>query len=370
MISSCILREVGGYLPTGDLIALSLVDAATEYQLRPQLKARSIYVQDFRVNDMAVYDWLIMRDCLRTAIHFAIYNDLLDICQALVKKYKPKILKYDDLLKDHASDYDSLSTDDDHNILMDTLGNFCLPIAAKNGNLNMCKWLVTLFDLDFNLEKFTITLHQVWFTVFFAAVNGGHVDVCEWLMANCNLRVQDLITEELSIRKKSLMIQFGGALSKSSVSCKWALGVLDLSQLTHLHFIEDILVTSCTNNQMDTLTWLLDHLNEKDIDVSKDVLFSMFRATFGEGHLDICKYMHLRFDIKKVFVPQCCGLIKSIYLIAKRGHLDMMVWLMRHIEFTTECLSKCLGYRKCKIHPVCAQWLSLHKGVIFSSYNS
>lgn len=184
-ISVCMLREVGKHLLTGDLIVLSLVDAATEYQLRPQLDARPVTIADFKVNDMLVYDWLTKRSCISTALHYAIYHDLFDICKALVKKYQPIIIyenESDDESDDESwsteSDDESWSTDGKRNTLGDWMLSYCLPIAAANGNLDICKWLCSLFHIDKSrVPKFV-------FPATVASSGNDHKEVFDWLLVN------------------------------------------------------------------------------------------------------------------------------------------------------------------------------------------
>ena len=177
-ISTCMLRKVGKHLPTGDLIVLSLVDAATEYQLRPQLEARPVTIADFKVNDMVVYDWLTRRSCISTALHYAIYHDLFDICKALVEKYQPIIIHFEDMLNGDESDDESWSTESDdeswstdgeRNKLCDAMLSYCLPIVAANRNLDICKWLCSLFNIDKSR---------------FHNFVSDHKEVLDWLLVN------------------------------------------------------------------------------------------------------------------------------------------------------------------------------------------
>lgn len=82
--------------------------------------------------------------------------------------------------------------------------NFALRGAARNGHLEVCKWIVTWFKLTVSTrnEMALYVDRQMALDVLGSAMEGGRVDVCEWVRRTfffCRINLRELSRAEVGI---------------------------------------------------------------------------------------------------------------------------------------------------------------------------
>jgi hypothetical protein len=356
-ISSCVLRDVASQLHNDDLVTLATLNGAIHYQVIPELKKRHFLHAFVECEDLDMCIWILTNTNLNIHEHAYIALEMAAIEGNIV------LCKW---LVDNCAKLSVVGVP--HFV---SLAN-----AAVHGHLALCKWLVTHFKLTFDNVRHSAFYQACfhgqldvlkWFVEYFElssracdvafreASDGGHLEMCKWIVSKINITVDDYlptIVESLGFAAK------GGHLH----ICEWLVGHYGLT-LDHvtMHYSEPIRYAAI-GGHLDICKWFVGQFGIGILNNGFDhglMFVSMFR------HLHICQWV--MFNCFKDAQEDRDRLYWMLLNAVGKGNLDVCQWLVSEHGITKEDIARnnnALFIRACQIgYLVLSQWLVVKFGL-------
>lgn len=191
--------------------------------------------------------------------------------------------------------------------------------AARNGHLDVVKWLYSEFSVKLGMEMFWMYEEEddKYFSVLDAAAVGGHLDVVKYLHEICQEAAGDEEHQDGADTGDESMRSADSVFSDSENS--WA------EKPTRPGCTTAAMDGAAANGHMEVVQWLHQNRNE-------GCTMDAMNAAAANGHLDMVKWL---LEHTKVGCT-----MKAMDGAARGGHLEVVKW--RHEHTDGGCTSKAM----------------------------
>lgn len=191
--------------------------------------------------------------------------------------------------------------------------NIAFKLAAKNGCLDVLKWLKETF----NINKYDCN------TACRFAATGGYLDIVKWLKltyldnealdritfqfaaANGHLDILKWLTDNYNITKSCITIlnnSFNSAAINGHLDVlKWLTVTFDITKTDDIYFYQHARLHACIKGYMNVVKWLTVTFNITRED--SEVFYQLYNHIYGyKGkNKDVVKWLTFNYNVKKSY---------------------------------------------------------------------